>query len=213
MNPQKTLVTEFVLLFILLPLSFLLDYSVFVKVGLTLIGFGYVIYVLKRDSKLSFKLSNELEWSSFWKSVLTRFLIFVLVSVFYVWYVDSRLLFCVPMNKTGLWVSILFVYSLLSVWPQEIIYRTFFFTRYETLFSQRVVLVLVNAFVFSLAHLFFLNTLVLILTFVGGILFSLTYHKIRSTVMVSIEHALYGNWLFTVGMGDMLAFPGMDACV
>jgi hypothetical protein len=25
--------------------------------------------------------------------------------------------------------------------------------------------------------------------------------------LVSIEHAIYGNWLFTVGMGEMLAFP------
>jgi hypothetical protein len=28
--------------------------------------------------------------------------------------------------------------------------------------------------------------------------------------LVSIEHAIYGNWLFTVGMGQMLAFPGME---
>ncbi|MAK35391.1 MAG: CPBP family intramembrane metalloprotease, partial [Flavobacteriaceae bacterium] len=29
--------------------------------------------------------------------------------------------------------------------------------------------------------------------------------------LVTIEHALYGNWLFTVGMGQMLAFPGMES--
>jgi hypothetical protein len=27
-----------------------------------------------------------------------------------------------------------------------------------------------------------------------------------------MEHALYGNWLFTVGMGEMLAFPGAESC-
>ena len=102
------------------------------------------------------------------------------------------------------------VYPFLSVWQQEIIYRTFFFKRYESLFKSKSLLVFVNAIVFSLAHIFFSNTLVMILTFIGGILFAWTYLKFRSTTLVSIEHALYGNWLFTVGMGQMLAFPGME---
>jgi membrane protease YdiL (CAAX protease family) len=70
----------------------------------------------------------------------------------------------------------------------------------------------VNAIVFSLAHIFFKNTLVLVLTFIGGLLFAYTFVKTKSTTLVSIEHALYGNWLFTVGMGEMLAFPGQEAC-
>jgi len=47
----------------------------------------------------------------------------------------------------------------------------------------------------------------MILTFVGGILFALTFQKTKSTLLVSIEHAIYGCWLFTVGMGEMLGFP------
>ena len=70
--------------------------------------------------------------------------------------------------------------------------------------------IFLNATLFSLAHIFFRNTLVLILTFLGGLLFAFTYHKSKSTLLVSIEHAIYGNWLFTVGMGEMLAFPGAD---
>lgn len=60
---------------------------------------------------------------------------------------------------------------------------------------------------FSLGHIFFRNTLVLVLTFFGGLLFAITYSKTKSTLLVSIEHAIYGSWLFTVGMGDMLGFP------
>jgi membrane protease YdiL (CAAX protease family) len=71
-------------------------------------------------------------------------------------------------------------------------------------------LVFINGVLFSLAHLFFRNTLVSVLTFLGGLLFALTFLKYKSTLLVSIEHALYGNWLFTVGMGQMLAFPGME---
>jgi membrane protease YdiL (CAAX protease family) len=55
--------------------------------------------------------------------------------------------------------------------------------------------------------MFLKNSLVMLLTFLGGILFAITFHKTRSTLLVSIEHAIYGIWLFTVGMGEMLAFP------
>jgi len=48
------------------------------------------------------------------------------------------------------------------------------------------------------------------LTFIGGVLFAYTYQKTKSTALVAIEHAVYGNWLFTVGMGEMLAFPGVN---
>ena len=75
------------------------------------------------------------------------------------------------------------------------------------LFKNRSVFVFVNAIVFSLAHIFFRNSLVLLLTFLGGILFAITFNKTRSTILVTIEHAIYGCWLFTVGMGEMLAFP------
>lgn len=71
-------------------------------------------------------------------------------------------------------------------------------------------MVIINAIIFSLAHLFFKNGLVLLVTFIGGVIFSLTYLKFKSTALVTIEHALYGNWLFTVGMGQMLDFPGFD---
>jgi hypothetical protein len=47
----------------------------------------------------------------------------------------------------------------------------------------------------------------MILTFIGGILFAFTFKKTKSTLLVSIEHAIYGCWLFTVGMGEMLGFP------
>ena len=47
----------------------------------------------------------------------------------------------------------------------------------------------------------------IILTFLGGLLFAFTFKKTKSTILVSIEHAIYGSWLFTIGMGAMLGFP------
>jgi membrane protease YdiL (CAAX protease family) len=111
------------------------------------------------------------------------------------------------LNKPLLWLAILFIYSVFSVYPQELIFRTFFFQRYEVLFKSKALFIFINAIVFSLAHLFFRNTLVLLLTLFGGILFGFTFYNTKSTLFVTIEHAIYGCWLYTVGMGSILGFP------
>lgn len=152
-------------------------------------------------------MGPHLNWKGFWRETFIKFLIVSFVTTLFVWKTDASALFEVVLNKPKLWLFILFVYTFLSVYPQELIYRTFFFQRYEGLFKSKVLFIFVNGILFSLGHLFFKNILVLILTFIGGIAFAMTYKKTNSTLLVSIEHALYGCWLFTVGMGNMLGFP------
>lgn len=210
MKNTSYLLTEFFLLFILLPTSFALDYSIWIKMPLALAGFAYIIFILKRVERISFRIKRGIDWRAFAKRLLITFMVIAIITSAYVIYEDASALFYVPKNNPQLFIIILFIYTFLSVWPQEVIYRTFFFIRYEPLFKSKSLFVFVNAVLFSLAHVFFKNTLVIILTFLGGLLFGLSYLKFRSTTLVSIEHALYGNWLFTVGMGQMLAFPGME---
>ncbi len=198
---------ELFLLFVGIPISFVLEFPIWIKMILGILGFGYVVFVLLRIEKNQFKISNNLNWKQFWKQTLLKLIGIAIVTTLYMWIVDSSNLYGVIRHKPMLWVIILFLYSLFSVYPQELIYRTFFFQRYEGLFKSEVLFVLVNAALFSLAHLFFRNALVMLLTFLGGILFALTFKKTKSTLLVSIEHSIYGCWLFTVGMGEMLGFP------
>ena len=198
---------EFFVLFILMPVSFSLDYPIFIKMAMGLIGFVYVIYVLLKVEKRKFQIAANLDWKHFWTFTFLKFVGIATITLVYMWFVDKNNMFDVVVNKPKMWVIIMFVYSLLSVYPQELIYRTFFFKRYQTLFSNDKLFIFFNAIVFSLGHIFFKNTLVIVLTFLGGIFFAFTYNKTKSTVMVSIEHAIYGCWLFTVGMGSMLGFP------
>jgi len=128
-----------------------------------------------------------------------------------VYFLDSEKLFIVIRNNLWAWLGISIFYSVLSVYPQEVIYRHFFIHRYAVLFSSPRVLLLVNAALFAFAHIIFLNVLVLLLTFIGGILFGLTYQKSQSLFLTSFEHALYGVWIFTLGMGEMLAFPMLNS--
>ena len=198
---------ELFLIFVIAPVSLVLNYPIWMKMTLGGLGFMYVIFVLLRVEKNKFKIAPNLNWKSFWRSTLLKLAVIIVITTIYMWIVDKDHLFHVLMNKPMLWTTILFVYSLFSVYPQELIYRTFFFQRYESLFRNEWLFILVNAGLFSLGHIFFKNGLVMFLTFIGGILFALTFKKTRSTLLVSIEHAIYGCWLFTVGMGNMLGFP------
>lgn len=199
---------EFFLIFIALPVSFAVEYPFMIKAILALTGFIYVIYLLLKVEKNKFKIAPNLNWGLFFLHVLIKLVIIASFTIIYMWFTSKSDLFHVLFQKPKLWVIILFLYAMFSVYPQELIYRTLYFQRYKILFKSRSLFIFLNAIVFSLAHIFYKNPLVSLMTFLGGILFALTYEKTKSTLLVSIEHAIYGCWLFTVGMGSMLGFPG-----
>jgi membrane protease YdiL (CAAX protease family) len=93
------------------------------------------------------------------------------------------------------------LYPVLSVYPQSIIYRAFLIHRYQPLFCSPQAIVLASATAFSFMHIIFHNPLAIWLTFVGGLLFACRYQKTGSLFVSSLEHALYGCLLFTIGLG------------
>jgi membrane protease YdiL (CAAX protease family) len=123
------------------------------------------------------------------------------------YFFDGEKLFLVVRRNMVFWLGLSLFYSTISVYPQEFLYRTFFFSRYSILFKKPLLLIAVNALLFSFGHIAFKSPLVLLITVLGGVIFAITYFKTKSLLLTSIEHALYGSWLFTVGMGEMLAFP------
>lgn len=199
---------EMFVLFVLLPVSLALRIPPTIKIIGLVLGIGYVAVLIYKWQYWKPHKNTQRDTRTFFKNTALRLLLIVPVTIGFVLYEDADALFRVVYQKPVLWVTILFVYAFLSVWPQEVVYRTFFFRRYEDLMQNEKLFILINATLFSLAHIFLRSTLVHLLTFIGGVFFALTYRKYRSTFFVSFEHALYGNWLFTVGMGEMLAFPG-----
>jgi membrane protease YdiL (CAAX protease family) len=198
---------ELLIIFVFIPISFVFNYAPILKLVIGILGFTYITFVLFKVEKIKVHIEKNNNWQAFWKSTIIKLLIIAFITSLFVWFTDKESLFVVLLNKPKLWLLMLLFYSLFSVYPQELLYRTFFFKRYKILFKNEYVFIFINALLFSLAHLFFKNTLVLILTFVGGILFAFTFKKTKSTFLVSIEHSIYGCWLFTVGMGNMLGFP------
>ena len=207
MNSVNYKYFEFLVIFIIAPISFVFKYPVWIKLAIGIVGFLYVIYVLLKVEKEMFMVSPNLNWRLFWKETLLKLILIMSLTTLFVFLTSKDFLFNVLLNKPIFWLLIIFIYSLFSVYPQELIYRTFYFKRYRNLINDKWLFIIINAVVFSLGHLFFKNYLVILLTFIGGLLFALTFTKTKSTLLVSIEHAIYGSWLFTVGMGTMLGFP------
>jgi membrane protease YdiL (CAAX protease family) len=116
---------------------------------------------------------------------------------------DPAALFALPRTRPLVWLVILVAYPVLSVYPQEVVFRTFFFHRYRDLLRTPVARVLASALAFAWGHVILHNGLVIALTTVGGLLFAATYERSRSLFLVTLEHALYGCWLLTIGFGGL----------
>ena len=99
------------------------------------------------------------------------------------------------------WALVMVLYPVLSVLPQEIIFRLFFFERYKDFFNRSQVMILTSGLAFGFAHIIFENWVAPLLCAIGGILFAMTYSRRKSLALVSLEHALYGDLIFTVGLG------------
>ena len=93
------------------------------------------------------------------------------------------------------------MYPLLSALPQEFIFCSFFFERYKKFFPTDKIMIIASAIVFAYAHVLFIKLGAPALSFFAGIIFAMTYAKTKSLALVTIEHGLYGNVLFIVGLG------------
>ena len=125
-------------------------------------------------------------------------------------------MFELPRYKPALWAAIMLLYPLFSVLPQNVVWRVFFFHRYRGWFGGGAGMVAASAASFGWVHVVMLNWFAVAATLVGGLFFAQTYRRSGSMLLASIEHALYGCWIFTVGYGTMflyatLAATGADA--
>ncbi|MFH1731631.1 MAG: CPBP family intramembrane glutamic endopeptidase [Planctomycetota bacterium] len=111
-------------------------------------------------------------------------------------------------QRPALWQLIMMLYPLLSVYPQEVIYRGFLFHRYRALFPKPWMMVCASAVTFGFVHIIFWNWLAVGLSLLGGFVFARTYQRTGSLLMTSIEHSLYGCLIFTVGLGKYF-IPGI----
>lgn len=207
---KQTLWLELLLIFIFPPLLFLagvLPPSALMPVLWILALYAYLQL---KDTSIKLLAINFSKKELLF--VLKRFaLIASAITLFVLIYLPETFLI-MPKTRPLFWLGLLFLYPIFSAYLQEILFRAFFFKRYEKLFSTNPLhFIVFNALIFSYIHIIFLNWIAIIFTFIGGLLFAHTYLRTRSILLVSIEHALYGNALYTIGLGYYFYHGGLNA--
>ena len=133
--------------------------------------------------------------------IIIRWIFASLILLIITFYFFNEKFFIIQNNKPEILWKIMILYPIFSALPQEFIFCKFFFYRYKRIFKSDNNLVISSALFFAITHILFLNFIAPILSFIGGLLFANTYNKHRSLFLVSLEHGLYGNTLFFIGLG------------
>lgn len=124
----------------------------------------------------------------------------IFMYVFLLWYDPGRL-FNVIEQRPEIIPALMVGYPILSALPQELVFCSFFFARYAPFFNGGWKMVIASSVIFAYAHMLYINPVAPSLGFIAGLIFAMTYAKTRSLALVTIEHGLYGNSLFLIGLG------------
>lgn len=197
------LILECVVLFIGIPLMFFWVIPLQGLFAIIWLAFVYTSIILSRYYSLPFSAlwqPSALNRANIYP-IIRRFMLSALViSGYVIWFEPDRFLSFIS-AKPVLWAFVMVLYPLLSVIPQEVIYRVFFFERYALLFPTNIHKILASACTFGFAHIVFNNVLAPLFCLIGGLYFSQTYKRSRSLALVWFEHSLYGCFIFTIGLG------------
>ena len=200
---KKKLKIEFFIIYFLIPLIvifinfFFSEQKIFVFLPLFLVFF-LSLYLLKKTPTFSFDfLKKKTEWKFFFLVSL----IFVVSGFVYTIILDSNLLFNLPKNYFFIWVLVMLIYPILSVIPQEIIFRVLFFERYSCLFKNQFFYLILNSMIFAYIHLVFQNFHAFFITLITSPIFAYAYLN-KSFKTCFLTHTVGGQLVFTYGLGE-----------
>lgn len=152
----------------------------------------------------SFERRRLWNWRGAMRDLPRMLMVFVLgagaIAVFTHLYAPERIL-AFARGAPLAFAMVMLLYPFFSVYPQEMVFRTFFFHRYACLFGHPIAMIGASGLAFGWAHVVLENWIAVVLSTIGGVLFAWTYHRTRSTLASSIEHALYGDFIWTIGLG------------
>jgi|AntRauTorcE11898_2_1112593.scaffolds.fasta_scaffold49662_1 membrane protease YdiL (CAAX protease family) len=199
---------EFLIIFIGIPLVFYFDLLPIQKiVALLIVTIGCVVILWVDDSYDFKRLTYRPDIPGMWSKLLKKAALVAAGVLVLTIVVQPNTLFALPREQPILWGIILVLYPVLSALPQELVYREFFFHRYETLIRPEWVLIAASACSFAFLHVVYDNEWAIILTLTGGFMFARTFKETRSLYWVSVEHALYGCIVFSIGLANFFYEP------
>jgi membrane protease YdiL (CAAX protease family) len=199
-GPKWLLLSEFLLLFTAVPALILFLRERWLMIAL-LWGGSILAYIYLRMSRRPDE-GPRVPFRDMIKRVLARFAVIAPVVTILVWALAPEDFLSFPRENPRIWILVMTLYPLLSVWPQEVLYRALIYKRYAPVFGEGRGYVIASALAFGYMHIIFLNWIAVAMTLVGGYIFADNYRKGRSLALVSMEHALYGCLVLPSGSGD-----------
>jgi len=197
------LIGEFLMLFVALPLAFRFRVFPFPPIPALWILASYCLWRLLSDPTFDRRLIwNPQPLPQYLPKIVLLFAAFAAAATAGLYFLRPDLLFNFVRRAPLLWGFVMVLYPIASVYPQGIIYRAFLFHRYRAVFPNTMLLILASAAAFSFVHIIFRNPIAIVLTFTGGLLFAWRYQQSGSLFVSSLEHALYGCLMFTIGLGE-----------
>ncbi len=197
------LVCEFAALFVVAPV---LLWAFAGRLAIYLALWGAGLYAL-----INLRLQAGFSWRLLWHGVgwsvaarrlaLWRFMALALVlALMTLWLVPGRF-FRFPLDNPKFWAVVMVLYPLLSVVPQALFFRCFYFSRYGGAAVAGWGGALLNGAVFGLSHLILNNWIAPLACVAGGAIFARSFQQHRALKWAVAEHAAYGCFVFTVGIG------------
>lgn len=169
------------------------------------VGLFYVYFVMRRSGVKLFHFHIDKDEL---KLVFARFAILGPLLTLLTWLLFPEMMFWLVQTHPLLWIMIMLLYPLLSALAQEVLFRAFFSYRYGNLIDDERLFIISNALLFAYVHAVFGNLIAVSLSFLGSVMFMHTYLKSRSLFSSTLEHSLYGNLIFTIGIGQFF-YHGM----
>ena len=144
-----------------------------------------------------------------WRGPFLRAVILALAATVYVLAREPGAAFSLLIDRPRLWLAIMILYPLLSVLPQEILFRICLMDILETTPSGRArqawIPILGSALLFGWAHVIYAGYTAMLSTWLAGLALGWNYHRNRyrpgAVWPLLLEHSLYGQIIFSTGLG------------
>ena len=202
MSKKIYLFIEFTLLFFGIPLFIFLDKDLIHPSIFLIPAILIISLILKYDTKFRLKeliafQIRKADWIIHGIIVTaTAILLLVGTTLF-----ERENLFNLPRANLLLFISMCFFYPLFSAFSQEVIYRTYLYRRYNTLFNTNTLFIIASSVSFSFMHIVYYSPVSILLTLGLGLYLAQVYLMTRSVLFTAILHSILGILVFAVGLG------------
>lgn len=191
------------------PLWVLFQESYLLRRGVLLAAGVYV--VARLWNKVSWRRLFGKPQPGWWKWPLFRVVLAFALLAGFVLLFQPATFFDLPREHTGLWFAFVLLYPVLSVLPQELIYRVYIFETHTYLLNPPFAALLTSAIFFAWVHIVFAGWLAVVSSFAAGLALGWNYLQNRDAPgaiwPLALEHSLYGQIVFSIGLYQHFFLP------